>query len=213
MYKCVIFDCDGVLVDSEDLSNQTILKMLWELDIPMTEALAIDVFTGRALSKNLAWIEDYFKVNLPDNFESEYRRRSFEAFKNHLKPVAGVQQLLKRLVLPKCVASSGPIKKMELNLFTTGLLGYFNGNLFSCYEINSWKPEPDIFLHAAKEMGFQPHQCVVIEDSEPGIKAAQAGGFKVYAYKNAYNKKLLDKLDIPVIEDMNKLDEILGLRH
>lgn len=211
MYKCIIFDCDGVLVDSEDLSNQAILKMLWEIDVPLTEAKAIEVFTGRALSENLAWIEDYFNIVLPKNFESEYRRRSFEAFKKHLKPVDGVKSLLERLTVPYCVASSGPINKMELNLGTTGLLPYFEGKLFSCYEINSWKPEPDIFLHAAREMGFKPEECAVIEDSLPGITAAQAGGFSVYAYKNKYNAKLLQEMDIPVIEDMDKLDSILKL--
>lgn len=183
--------------------------MLDEIGISMTEKMAIDVFTGRALTKNLNWIEEHFKTTLPGNFESEYRCRSFEAFERNLKPISGVKSLLERLTVPFCVASSGPINKMELNLGTTGLLPFFEGKLFSCYEINSWKPEPDIFFHAAEKMGFAPDECVVIEDSEPGIAAAKAGGFTVYAYKNDYNEKLLEEIDVPVITNMNEVDKIV----
>lgn len=210
-YKCIIFDCDGVLVDSEAISTQVMVDLLKTVDYHIDIESAIDLFTGLALKDNFAFVEKEIGRKLPEDFEATYRKLSFEAFQRDLKPIKGVHALLDKLTIPFCVASSGPINKIKLNLKATNLSHYFDDNIFSCYEINSWKPEPDIFLHAAKMMGFNPNECVVIEDSLPGVTAAKAGCFDVYALQNESNKTMLNGVDVPVFNNMNKLDSILGI--
>lgn len=211
-YKCIIFDCDGVLVDSEAISTQVMVDLLKTVNYHIDIETAIDLFTGLALKDNFAFVEKELGRKLPDNFEATYRKLSFEAFQRDLQPIKGVHDLLDKLTIPYCVASSGPTNKIKLNLKTTNLSHYFNDNIFSCYEINSWKPEPDIFLHAANMMGFKPEECVVIEDSLPGVTAAKAGGFEVYALQNESNKTTLDGVDVTTFTDMIELDSILGIR-
>ena len=210
-YKCVIFDCDGVLVDSEAISTQVMVDLLKTVDYHIDIEKAIDLFTGLALKDNFALVEKELGRKLPDDFEETYRALSFEAFQRDLKPIKGVHTLLDKLAVPFCVASSGPINKIKLNLKVTKLSHYFNENIFSCYQINSWKPEPDIFLHAARTMGFKPEECVVIEDSLPGVTAAKAGGFDVYALENESNKTMLAGVEVPVVMDMRALERVLGL--
>ena len=120
-----------------------------------------------------------------------------------------MHELLDRINVPICVASSGPVNKIELNLTTTKLIDYFDGRIFSCYEIQSWKPDPGIYLHAAKEMGFSPHECAVIEDSVFGIQAAKAGGFDVFGLVNENNKELLELEGVYIFYEMNSLDKLL----
>ena len=177
-YKCIIFDCDGVLVDSEGISAKIFQQMAKEIGFEMDHETAVDQFAGASMPENLKFIEENIEGDLPENFEKEFRNRTYSAFKTDLKPVQGIKQLIKRVKVPFCVASSGPVKKIRLNLTVTNLIKKFEGRIFSSYEIGSWKPEPGIFLHAAKAMGFLPHECVVVEDSDAGIKAAAAGGEK-----------------------------------
>ncbi|WP_157972921.1 HAD family hydrolase [Aureibaculum luteum] len=210
-YKCIIFDCDGVLVDSEAISTQVMVDLLKTVDYHIDIEKAIDLFTGLALKDNFTLVEKKLGRKLPEDFEETYRALSFEAFQRDLKPIKGVHTLLDKLTIPYCVASSGPINKIKLNLKVTKLSHYFNDNIFSCYQINSWKPEPDIFLHAAKTMGFKPEECVVIEDSLPGVTAAKAGGFDVYALENESNKTMLAGVEVPIFTDMSALERVLGL--
>lgn len=210
-YKCIIFDCDGVLVDSEAIATQVMVDLLKTVDYHIDIETAIDRFTGLALKDNFAFVEKELGRKLPDDFEATYRKLSFKAFQRDLQPIKGVHSLLDKLTIPYCVASSGPMNKIKLNLKTTNLLPYFNGNIFSCYEINSWKPEPQIFLHAAKTMGFNPEECVVIEDSLPGVTAAKAGGFDVYALLNESNKTTLKGVEVPVFKEMYELAGILKI--
>ena len=105
---------------------------------------------------------------------------------------------MQKIKVPFCVASSGPVEKIRLNLTTANLIDKFEGRIFSSYDIGSWKPEPGIFLHAAKTMGYSPEECLVIEDSIAGIKAAVAGGFKVYALGNEKKKESFDPMHIRV---------------
>lgn len=190
-YKCVIFDCDGVLVDSEPLSNQVLADMTNELGGNIDLEYALTHFKGRSMQMCYDKIAKLVPQPLPDNFKDIYRERSFELFKSSLKPIEGVSQLLAKLNVPFGVASSGTEEKIKHNLALTGLSPYFEKNIFSCYEIQKWKPDPGVFLWAAKSMGYHPDECVVVEDSFLGATAAKAGGFDVFGFvAHDYNNEL-----------------------
>ncbi len=210
-YQCVIFDCDGVLVDSEILSNQVMVDMANELGANIDIDYAMTHFKGSYLSACVQRVCELVGVTELPNFETEYRQRSFEAFKEGLQPVAGIKEVLEELSLPFCVASSGPQNKMQLNLEITGLLPFFDGNIFSCYDLGIWKPEPDIFLHAAKTMGFAPSDCVVIEDSPTGVTAAKRAGMTVLGYTARDTKGLLQEQTSATFSSMKELPKLLGL--
>ena len=141
------------------------------------------------MKENLRFIEENIQGPLPGDFEKEFRGRTYKVFKTDLKAVNGIADLIEKLGIPFCVASSGPVEKIRLNLGLVNLLDQFENKIYSSYDIGSWKPDPGIFLHAAKRMGFKPEECAVIEDSASGIRAAIAGGFKVYALVNEKKKK------------------------
>ena len=185
-FKCIIFDCDGVLVDSESLSSELLLEMSRECGFEVSADPMMEQFHGVSLHTCLQFIENANDgKKLPENFEREFRRRSFEVFRQRLQPVRGIQELLPKISKPFCVASSGPREKIELNLSITGLFKFFKDKIFSSYDIGSWKPDPGIFLHAAESMGFHPSDCVVVEDSRAGIEAAIRGGFQVWHFAGA----------------------------
>jgi len=208
-YKCIIFDSDGVLVDSETLSAKVFQQMARELGFDLDFETAVEKFAGTSMKENLQFIEENIKGELPVNFEREFRERTYEAFKADLQPVKGIHDLIKKLSIAFCVASSGPVEKIRLNLGLVNLLDSFENKIYSSYDIGSWKPEPGIFLHAAKNMGFAPDECVVIEDSAAGIKAAVAGGFKVYALANEKKKKTFELLGAIVFENMKELEILI----
>lgn len=208
-YKCIIFDCDGVLVDSESISAKVFREMVSELGCNLDFETVRQQITGTSMKENLKYFTDCVGHALPDNFESEFRRRSYEAFNTDLKPVKGIHSLLEKITVPYCTASSGPQKKIKLNLTTTNLIDKFDGNIFSSYDIGSWKPEPGIYLYAAKEMGFKPKECAVIEDSLTGVKAAKAGGFDVFGYTQKGNEEPYEKLGATVFFDMSELCNLL----
>lgn len=180
--KLVIFDCDGVLVDSEQLANQALVDCLSDLQIVMTVDEANQKFKGRKLADCLVEIEDTKSCTLPQSFESVFRQKMSEYFESQLQPIEGIADAVKRIHHLKCVASNGPLQKIKRNLEIVGLQPHFGENIFSAYTIQKWKPEPDLFLHACRVMGSTPEHSIVIEDTEFGIQAALAGGFKVLAY-------------------------------
>jgi HAD superfamily hydrolase (TIGR01509 family) len=177
---CVIFDLDGTLVDSEGLCNQAFLDLLPQLN-DTVESLT-QRYRGKKLAPILADLEARLCQKLPDAFELHYRQHVAELFSRELKPMPGVLEMLETTNFPKCIASSGPPLKIRQALQVSGLAPYFDNSIFSSYEVGSWKPEPGLFQYAAKEMGFMPSQCVVVEDSEVGIEAAAAAGMKAFHY-------------------------------
>jgi len=181
-YKCVIFDCDGVLVDSEPITSHILYKMSGELGLPFDLEFFVNHFTGKSLNEIIRFFDSCLTHGLPDEFEHDYRRRTFKAFEDRLKPIPGITETLDNLSVPCCVASSGPLSKIQHNLNIVGLSERFKEKMFSCYEIDKWKPEPEIFLYAAQEMGFHPADCAVIEDSTVGVQAALNGGFDVFHF-------------------------------
>ncbi len=210
-YKCIIFDSDGVLVDSETLSSRVFQDMAMELGFELGFETAVERFAGTSMKENLKFIQENIEGSLPQDFEKEFRLRTYEVFKTDLKAVDGVHQLIKKLQLPFCVASSGPVEKIRLNLGLVKLLDHFENRIYSSYDIGSWKPEPGIFLHAAKDMGFTPEECVVIEDSDSGIRAALAGGFMVYALASEKKREHFEQLGAVTFENMKQLEQLLGL--
>ncbi|SHM37372.1 HAD family hydrolase [Flavobacterium saccharophilum] len=209
--KCIIFDCDGVLVDTEKIGNEILLSMAAEHGFEMKIEDAYSNFNGRNLKECFLHVEDSIGKKLPDTFESEYRERSFEAFKTQVKPMDGVVAFIDKLKIPYCVASSGPVDKIRLNLEVAGLLEKFEGKIFSSYQIKSWKPEPGIFLHAAKEMGFDIKDCIVVEDSKAGVMAGISGGFKVYGFANGHNNEELEKGGAILFKSYEELSILLQL--
>ncbi|GAA3585400.1 HAD family hydrolase [Snuella lapsa] len=208
-YKCIIFDCDGVLVDSEEISNRVLIEMMDAIGVKMEMEYAMENFTGKSLNSILKYLEGQINRELPSHFEKEFRERTFKRFKTDLKPIKGIHTLLDKIKVPYCVASSGPTEKIKLNLTTTGLIGKFENKIFSSYEIGSWKPSPGIFEYAAREMGFKPSECAVVEDSIYGVIAAKRGGFDVFGFANGNNKSELENEGAIVFFEMEKLIDFL----
>ncbi|WP_242119591.1 HAD family hydrolase [Aestuariivivens sediminicola] len=209
-YKCIIFDCDGVLVDSEGISTRILVEMSRVLGAEIEMNFALDYFSGKSLHSILEFIEGRINKKLPGHFEQDFRKQSFKAFKTELKPIKGIVNVLNNVTVPYCVASSGPPEKIRLNLTTTGLIEKFENRIFSSYEIGSWKPDPGIFEHAARTMGFKPSECVVIEDSVAGIKAARTGGFDVFGFAKGNNHSELERLGAQIFFEMEKLLDMLN---
>jgi HAD superfamily hydrolase (TIGR01509 family) len=207
--KCIIFDCDGVLVDSEEIGNKVLLSMTKEFGLRMTMEEAIMNFSGRSLKDCFQQIEKRINQKLPTNFEKKYRKQLSEAFNTELKPVKGIKQFIDSLKISYCVASSGPVEKIKSNLTITRLAEKFGQNIFSSYQINSWKPDPEIFLFASREMGYSPNECIVIEDSKSGVISAIKGGFKVYGFANANNSQVLQDEGAIVFYSYNELYKLL----
>ena len=190
-YKCIIFDCDGVLVDSEPIASQIMVDMANELGANIDLDYALRTFKGTSIHRCQEHIAELANRELPSDFMPRFRERSFESFKKNIQTVEGITEVVKNLKLPFCVASSGPENKIRLNLQLTGLLPYFEGHIFSSFTIEKWKPDPGVFLWAAETMGFKPHECLVIEDSLSGVQAAENGGFDVFGFTaHDYNNEL-----------------------
>jgi HAD superfamily hydrolase (TIGR01509 family) len=210
-YKCVIFDCDGVLVDSEAISAQVLVEMAGDLGLFLSLDEAIIEFSGKSFQGIVSYIDERIKGNVPENFETRFREKTFAVFKSELQPIAGIHKILNGLSIPFCVASSGPLKKIVLNLTKVNLIDKFpQDNIFSSFEIGSWKPDPKIYLFAAEKMGFEPWECAVIEDSVYGVTAAVTGGFDTFAYAKSHNKKAFEDLGAIVFDSMENLEILLN---
>ncbi|MCB0399553.1 MAG: HAD-IA family hydrolase [Winogradskyella sp.] len=209
-YKCIIFDCDGVLVDSEPLSNQVMVDLANTFGANIDLDYAYQHFIGNSFNECANKISKLITQELPNDFEEQYRKESFKRFKKEIKPIEGVKEVLQDLEIPFCVASSGPVNKIKLNLELTGLLPFFQEKtIFSCYTINRWKPDPAVFLWASETMGFTIDECLVIEDSSIGIEAALRGGFDVFGFTAHDYKGELHKKATKTFSNMKSLKELL----
>ena len=181
-FKLVIFDCDGVLVDSERLSNQVFADMLSEIGVAVTLEYMFDNFMGHSMTHCMNLVATLLGHAPPQDFTANYRTRLKQAFEQALRPVPGIAVVLDAIALPCCVASSGDHDKMRTTLGITGLLPRFKGKLFSVTEVARGKPAPDVFLHAAQRCGVAAAACLVIEDSPIGVTGAVAAGMTVFGY-------------------------------
>ncbi|MEU0528297.1 HAD family hydrolase [Streptomyces niveus] len=185
-YELVIFDNDGVLVDSEPLSNTILAGYLTELGHPTTYEDSLRDYMGSAVHRVHDLVKERTGQRLPDDFDDTLHSRVFAAFERELKPVDGAVEVLEKLAAdgrPYCVASSGSHERIRVGHRKTGLDRWFEpGIVFSAQDVGRGKPAPDLFLHAAERMGVSPARCVVVEDSPLGVAAARAAGMDVYAF-------------------------------
>jgi len=210
-FELVIFDCDGVLVDSERIAVRVEAEFLAELGWPLTEAEVVERFMGRTAEYMDEAIEAQLGTVLPLDWKDQFQRRYQEAFAAELVPVDGVREVLDQLTTPTCVASSGSHDKLRFTLGHTGLYERFEGRIFSGYEVANGKPAPDLFLHAAARMGAEPARCAVIEDSRPGIEAARAAGMCAFGYAGGLTPpSRLEGEGTVVFTDMRDLPRLLA---
>ena len=183
--QLVIFDCDGVLVDSEPVANRILGQMLRELGLDLTQEQIFQTFVGYSLPHCLRVIEGMLGRPPPENFLRELQARTFAAFRTELRAMPGIEQVLDALQaagVPYCVASSGDHEKMNTTLGITGLLPRFTGRIFSVTQVAHGKPAPDVYLFAARQLGVAPAACVVVEDTPPGVQAGVAAGMTVFGF-------------------------------
>jgi HAD superfamily hydrolase (TIGR01509 family) len=207
-FDLVIFDCDGVLVDSERLAVRTEAKILAGLGWPLTIPEIVERFVGRSASYMHKEIERHLgrSVDWDTEFESQYR----EVFVRELVPVPGVVEALEQIPVATCVASSGSHEKMRFTLGLVGLFDRFQGRIFSVDEVVRGKPAPDIFLRAAEKMGVAPGRCAVVEDSVSGVTAGLAAGMVVFAFAGGVTSAAALTLDSAVVfDDMRALPGLL----
>jgi HAD superfamily hydrolase (TIGR01509 family) len=184
-YSLVIFDCDGVLIDSEPISNRVLRDSLESAGLPMTLPEVMRTFVGNTRDGCIELAGRMLGRPLPPDFGAQWDAALFAALRAELRPVESVPELLASLKTPYCVASNGNPDRMALSLEAAGLMPLVQGRLFTASEVAKPKPAPDLFLHAARRMGAQPGDCVVIEDTPTGVKAAVAAGMAVFGYVGA----------------------------
>ncbi len=178
----IIFDCDGTLVDSAPLAREALAECLRALDLaPGAADAAARLFDAGKLAESLARCEVLLGMKLPTDFVAVFRRVRADAVRARLRPMPGAHALLGALNLPVAVASNGPLEQTQLSLQVTDLHRYFGLNVFSAYELDRWKPDPDLFLHAAAAMGVHPSRCAVVEDSLSGVHAGIEAGMTVFS--------------------------------
>ncbi|MEH2283814.1 MAG: HAD-IA family hydrolase [Nostoc sp.] len=207
--ELVIFDCDGVLVDSETLGNRILVEFVAEFGLILKLEEAILLFKGCKMADCLAVIEQRLGRKMPQDFVTQLRTRTAKAFERELLPVQGIEAALDKINLPICVASSGPIEKIKLALRVTNLLPRFEGRIFSSYQIGSWKPAPDLFLYAAENLGVNAQFCTVVEDSILGVRAGIAAGMKVLGYSSQSEAIQLEECGARVFYSMYQLPDLL----
>ena len=178
----IIFDCDGVLVDSEIISFEAEADMLAEIGIPLTVRDLLARFLGTRSASMFATIERESGVKLPPDFAERAALRTLEAFDHKLRPIPGIAELLANLPNRKCVASSSELPRIRHSLTLAGILQHFDPHIFSSTQVKRGKPAPDLFLLAAESMDVAPARCLVIEDSVVGVTAARAAGMTVLGF-------------------------------
>ncbi|KZC96518.1 MULTISPECIES: HAD family hydrolase [Clavibacter] len=206
----VIFDCDGVLVDSEVLAVEVDKRILAELGWHLSTAEIVDRFLGTSARSFQAQVEAHLGITMAPDWEERYRPWFVEAFEAELRAVPGIEDALDAITVPTCVASSGSHEKIRTTLGLTGLLGRFEGRIHSSSEVAHGKPAPDIFLHAAARMGAAPERAVVIEDSKYGVRAARAAGMRAFGYAGGLTPAAwLEQEGAIVFTDMAELPALL----
>jgi HAD superfamily hydrolase (TIGR01509 family) len=212
--ELVIFDCDGVLVDSEPIANRVLTKHLNGVGLSLGTADVMRRFVGRTRAGCITLAEELLGHALPPDFGAKWDADLFETLKREVRAVEGIVELLRAMKVAYCVASNGTPERMRMTLEAAGLLPYFEGRMFTAAEVANPKPAPDLFLHAARKMGAARARCAVIEDTVTGVRAGVAAGMKVFAYAGAphADPAALRAAGAEVFTDMRDAAALLGLR-
>jgi len=181
----VIFDCDGVLINSEPIANRVFRDRLAAVGLRLPLEEVMRTFIGKTRAGCIEVAQRMLKRPLPADFVAGWDEALYAAFRAELKPVEGVPELLAAMTVPYCVASNGEPKRMSIALEAAGLMPFVRDHLFTASEVKHPKPAPDLFLHAARHMGAKPADCAVVEDTPTGVKAAVAAGMKVFGFAGA----------------------------
>ncbi|MER5636204.1 HAD family hydrolase [Kitasatospora sp. NPDC002227] len=209
--ELVIFDCDGVLVDSEKIAVRVQVELGAEFGWPLTEQEVMERFIGCSGPTICAQIAERLGEETAARWWERFTVRHVEEVDAGIEPVDGLPEALAALSLPSCVASSGAHEKMRHTLGLTGLYQHFEGRIFSASEVPRGKPAPDLFLHAAARMGVDPAACVVVEDSRYGVQAARAAGMRAFGYAGGLTPaEWLTGPGTVVFEDMRELPKLLA---
>ena len=212
--ELIVFDCDGVLVDSEIICNRVMADAITALGWPLSTTDCLARFKGHHFDTIIADIEDRLGRPVPADWLPSVREGTNAAFERELEVVPGVIEVLDAVAdagLATCVASQGPLEKMAVSLGVTGLRDRFEGRVFSAYQVARGKPHPDLFLFAAETLGFAPERCAVIEDSALGVTAARAAGMGVLGFAPEGDGAELAAAGAELFRDMAELPGLLGL--
>jgi HAD superfamily hydrolase (TIGR01509 family) len=213
--ELVIFDCDGVLVDSEPIANGVLAAMLSAEGLPTTPAASRRAYQGLMLSEVAAHAEAALGRPLPEDWLETYERERDAAFRTELRPVDGAVEAVERITaagVPVCVASQGKLTKTRLSLAVTGLDGLFpEAARFSAYSVAKGKPAPDLFLHAAAAMGVEAARCVVVEDTPSGVTAAVSAGMRALGYAADSDERALSDAGAEIVDSLGEVPGMLGL--
>jgi len=211
----VIFDCDGVLVDSEPIANRIIAEALTKVGLELTGEQALGYFLGGKLSRIKLKVEADLGIDLGDDWLDGVYQREFTAFRAELKLIPGIEGVLDdldRAGVPYCVGSNGPLYKMRVSLGVTGLYERLESRIFSADMVPEPKPAPDLFLHAAAAFDIPPEDVAVVEDSPTGVRAGVAAGMRVFGYGHDSGEASLAEVGATVtFSDMSALPRLLGL--
>lgn len=209
-FKSAIFDCDGVLVDSERITCQVLAQCLDELGLTLDWQEVLRLFVGKSIPESMDMIGRMLGKRPSEAMWREFAARANHALKKEVEAVKNIETALDDLGLPYCAASNGDFAKMNTTLGATGLLPRFEGKMFSATQVKQGKPAPDLFLFAAEKMGFTPSDCVVIEDSPTGITAAVAAGMTAFGYAQHTPQAALLKAGAALIfDDMAQLPKLV----
>ncbi len=213
-FDLVIFDCDGVLVDSEPIANRILAEQLRSAGLHMPEEEVMRRFVGRTREGCLTLATGLLGRDLPRDFAPKWDAALFEALRNEVKAIDGVVELILSLSIPFCVASNGTRDRLRLTLETAGLLPLFEGRIYCAADVAHPKPAPDLFLHAAKSMGVSPARSAVIEDTPAGARAGNAAGMTVFGYAGGTSstRAALEAEGAKVFGAMATLATLIGAR-
>lgn len=209
-FKLAIFDCDGVLVDSERITCEVLTQCLAELGLVMDSQEVWRLFVGKSIPKSMEMIGEMLGERPSESMWQEFAKRANAALKEDVEAVKNIETALDALEIPYCVASNGDFAKMNTTLGATGLLPRFQDKMFSATQVKAGKPAPDLFLLAAETMGCAPQDCVVIEDSPTGVTAALAAGMTPFGYAHWTPRETLQEAGALVLfDDMAQLPQLI----
>lgn len=210
-FDLVIFDCDGVVVDSEPITDRVFGEFIRGLGLSLSRDEAHELFLGRKLADCIRIVEERLGLNVSAEALEDYRARRDRALRAEVESIEGIADVLQRLTIPYCIASSGDHSKMRITLDVCGLMSYFDGRIFSATEVERGKPAPDLFLYAAEKMHAEPARTAVIEDSVHGVTAAHAAGMTALAYAPGNEGEKLEAAGAAAIfSHMRELPKLLA---